>query len=90
MLMDWGVKKADELALECFLDSSPMAVKIYESFGFLVADQIIFDTTVENPSEEWKELEAKYPLIPLYVFLIHFASRSKWLTNVQVLICGDQ
>lgn len=64
MLMDWGVKKADDLQVECFVYSTAMAVQVYKNAGFLVVDETSFDTTIENPSKEWIELERKYPWGP--------------------------
>ncbi|KAF4635646.1 hypothetical protein G7Y89_g2446 [Cudoniella acicularis] len=59
MLMEWGVKKADELDLECFLDSTPIGVPLYKNFGFLAIDDTSLDMTITNPSDEWKEWEKK-------------------------------
>jgi len=61
MLMDWGVKKADELQLEYFLSSTLLAIQFYKNFDFLVFNETPLGTTVSHPSEEWKELEKQYP-----------------------------
>ncbi|KAL1871101.1 hypothetical protein Daus18300_004846 [Diaporthe australafricana] len=34
MLMAWGVDKADEEGVECYLDATPEGKKLYERFGF--------------------------------------------------------
>lgn len=34
MLMGWGVDKADEEGIECYLDATPEGKKLYERFGF--------------------------------------------------------
>lgn len=63
-MVDWGVKKADELKVECFVYSTAMAVQTYKKSGFIVVDETYFDTTVDDPSDEWQELERKYPWGP--------------------------
>jgi len=64
ILMDWGTKKADEMGLECFLDSTEIGVPLYESSQFIVVDETPLDVEIDNPSDEWKELQKKYPLHP--------------------------
>lgn len=34
MLMKWGVERADEEAVECYLDATPEGKHLYEKFGF--------------------------------------------------------
>lgn len=34
MLIEWGLKKADELSLPIYLESSPPAHRFYQSHGF--------------------------------------------------------
>lgn len=61
MLMDWGIKKADKLGVECFLTATENAVPFYEQLEFRLVDRTSINTN-DNPSDGWKELQRKYPL----------------------------
>lgn len=54
MMVDWGVKKADELGLECFTTATFMSQSLYEKAKFLVVDETVLDMDLPHPSEEWK------------------------------------
>ncbi|PKS07229.1 hypothetical protein jhhlp_005831 [Lomentospora prolificans] len=41
-LLRWGVQRADEDQLPCYLDASPGAKPIYEKYGFREVDRIVF------------------------------------------------
>jgi GNAT superfamily N-acetyltransferase len=43
MLLKWGVEKANELGLECYLESSVEGRALYERFGFKVLKEARFD-----------------------------------------------
>ena len=45
MLVNWGLKIADELKLPAFLDSSPYGHKLYLDSGFEDVDKSVFDST---------------------------------------------
>ncbi|KAL1986721.1 hypothetical protein VTN96DRAFT_5926 [Rasamsonia emersonii] len=36
LLINWGLQRADEERVECYIDSSPQAISIYERFGWVV------------------------------------------------------
>ncbi|KUJ11029.1 uncharacterized protein LY89DRAFT_594970 [Mollisia scopiformis] len=62
MLVEWGLKWADEMGLESFTEATQVGKPLYEHYGFSVIDVITVDKTsmaIENPSEEWKELERR-------------------------------
>lgn len=55
MLVDWGIKKADEWGLECFLSATPgLGKPLYEKAQFIVVDETILEMRIPDPSEEWK------------------------------------
>jgi hypothetical protein len=33
MMLQWGCDRADEEGVECYVDSSPQALKLYQKFG---------------------------------------------------------
>lgn len=46
LLLEWGIKKADDLGVEMYLDSSRMARPLYEKWGFELVRGVEFDRTV--------------------------------------------
>ncbi|KAJ8130094.1 hypothetical protein O1611_g3534 [Lasiodiplodia mahajangana] len=65
--MSWGMKKADEMGVEMFLDSTPMGRALYERNGFVtVKDNIIVPQT-DKPDEAWNELEKNTGPVPFYL-----------------------
>ena len=56
--MEWGIKKADELGLECFVEASPQGSALYEQYGFrsYTAVNLRPEPLLDEGkgSEEWK------------------------------------
>lgn len=59
MMLEWGMKKADELGLEAIVESTESARPVYEKAGFYVIDDLYLDAQVENPSKEFEEARKK-------------------------------
>ncbi|KAK9776460.1 putative N-acetyltransferase domain-containing protein [Seiridium cardinale] len=57
--MDWGIKKADEMGVEFFLDSTPYGRPLYEANGFEYIEENVNIPVTEAPDEEWKAVEDK-------------------------------
>lgn len=57
--MDWGLKKAEELGYNFFLDSTPYRRPLYEANGFAYIEENLNYPQTENPDKEWKEVEDK-------------------------------
>ncbi|KAI1500855.1 acyl-CoA N-acyltransferase [Biscogniauxia marginata] len=57
--LNWGMKKADELGLEIYLDSTPHGKPLYEVNGFTCLDENFIKPQRDNPDEKWKEIEQK-------------------------------
>lgn len=58
-IMDWGMKKADDLGLEFFLDATPPGKPLYEANGFVCVEENVTAPTMDNPDDKWKEMEGK-------------------------------
>ncbi|KAI0810084.1 acyl-CoA N-acyltransferase [Xylaria sp. FL0064] len=58
-VMDWGVKQADALGLEFFLDATPIGKALYEKNGFVCIEENVTKITTDNPHADWKEMEDK-------------------------------
>ena len=43
MLVRWGVERADAEGLPCYVDSTPVAVPVYERHGFRVVDRLVIE-----------------------------------------------
>lgn len=56
-IMEWGVTKADELRVEAWMESSPMAKPLYEKFGFQSLFKIALDTGKPQPDDQWLRME---------------------------------
>jgi len=39
--MEWGLKKADELGFESYLDATNVGIPLYETHGFVKAAELI-------------------------------------------------
>lgn len=60
--LEWGVKRCDELGLDCWVDSSPIGQAAYESVGFLpwgVNDvkPVMPEGYSEEEKKVWRQLE---------------------------------
>ncbi|KAI0849590.1 hypothetical protein F5Y00DRAFT_261375 [Daldinia vernicosa] len=53
LMLEWGARKADELGLESFVESTEMARRTYEKQGFYVIGDFYLDAQEENPSKEF-------------------------------------
>ncbi|KAK5996391.1 hypothetical protein PT974_01725 [Cladobotryum mycophilum] len=57
LIMDWGIKKADDMGLEMWLNATVYGVPLYEKHGFVVVEENHVHPIKENPDEEWKKAE---------------------------------
>jgi hypothetical protein len=57
--MDWGMRKADELEFDFFLDSTPPGRPLYEANGFVYVEKFTIHPETNNPDEKWKEIDEK-------------------------------
>ncbi|KAF2140423.1 uncharacterized protein K452DRAFT_299766 [Aplosporella prunicola CBS 121167] len=64
LLMEWGVRMTDELGLPGFVESTADGEGLYKKFGYETVGTLNFDLSIPNPSEEWKQLQEKYPAMP--------------------------
>ncbi|KAI1424923.1 acyl-CoA N-acyltransferase [Xylaria sp. FL1777] len=56
-IMDWGMKQADALELELFLDATPHGKPLYEKNGFICIEENVTNVKTDNPDGKWKEME---------------------------------
>ncbi|KAI1325443.1 hypothetical protein F5Y16DRAFT_264754 [Xylariaceae sp. FL0255] len=66
-LMSWGVKKADEMGVEMFIDASDIGVPLYEVNGFTVAQENPIVPKTETEDEAWKEIANRIGSVTTYV-----------------------
>ncbi|KAJ8067125.1 hypothetical protein OCU04_004500 [Sclerotinia nivalis] len=57
--MNWGMKKADELGYEFFLEATPYGRPLYEANGFVYVEEYVNHPQTDTPDEKWKEIEQK-------------------------------
>ena len=60
LLVERGIRKADELGLEAYVEASLMGKSVYEKHGFVMMDSADkkLDNPNRNPSEEWRRIVA--------------------------------
>jgi GNAT superfamily N-acetyltransferase len=59
LFMEWGVKKADELRVESFIEATDEGVLLYENYGYRVMEPFVMDAKPENGEEldeGWKRM----------------------------------
>jgi len=54
LLVEWGVRKADEMRVEAYVEAALMGKSVYEKHGFVVVGHPEMKFENPNPSEEWK------------------------------------
>ena len=64
LIMDWGVKKADELGVESFIEATKIGKRLYENNGFVLVSIDAVDTNIQDPSEDWKDMERRFKADP--------------------------
>lgn len=60
MMMDWGLRKAEELDLECFLEASDPGRDLYEKYEFCRLMDFFVNTHKKGASMTWKKLENEF------------------------------
>ncbi|KAI0484976.1 acyl-CoA N-acyltransferase [Xylariaceae sp. FL0804] len=58
-LLNWGIKKADDMGVEMFLDSTVEGKPLYEANKFHVVEKTVIVPQNDNPDEGWKKAEEK-------------------------------
>ncbi|KAI9744830.1 MAG: hypothetical protein M1818_001755 [Claussenomyces sp. TS43310] len=56
LLMKWGTETADEMGLECFVESTEDGRGLYEAHGFKIYGEINLDARLEEPNKEFTRL----------------------------------
>lgn len=57
LLVNWGVQKADELGIECFVEATDPGSMLYQKFGFTNLMKVLVDA--ENGTKERHEMIKK-------------------------------
>lgn len=60
LMLEWGVKKAEEMNVECFVEATDAGRQLYQKFGFTTLTKILVDA--EDGTKERHEMIQK--LIP--------------------------
>lgn len=63
LVMEWGVKKADEMGLDIWIEAAPSAVPFYQRYGFVSLKTVELQVEMECPDElkgverrQWEEM----------------------------------
>lgn len=76
LLMKAGIKRADDLHLECWLEGSSMGKPMYEKFGFQSLLKIAFDTDKPGATDEWRRYA--HEMTPAAVFAMWRPRQGMW------------
>ncbi|KAI5292514.1 hypothetical protein KEM55_007740, partial [Ascosphaera atra] len=65
LFLNWGLKRADELGLGCYLEASEMGAPVYKKYGFIAGRKPTYKPQMpewytEEQKKEWKKMEEKY------------------------------
>ncbi|KAF7937061.1 hypothetical protein BELL_0092g00120 [Botrytis elliptica] len=66
LVMDWGVERADELGVDAYVEATETGRLLYEKYGFMTYYEVVVNTSVENSSTTWKNLEETLTPEPQY------------------------
>ncbi|KAF7914237.1 uncharacterized protein EAF01_000643 [Botrytis porri] len=66
LVMDWGIERADELGVDTYVEASETGRLLYEKYGFMTYYKVVVNTSIEDPSSSWKDLEEKLSPEPQY------------------------
>jgi len=66
LIMEWGVRIADSLGINAYVEATEMGKHLYAKFGFIMVSKDEVNTSVPNPSEEWKDMQKRFQPIPWY------------------------
>ena len=57
MILEWGIKKAEEIGVEMWLDATVYGVPLYKKHGFVVVNENVIAPESEKPDDEWRKVE---------------------------------
>lgn len=68
-MMDWGIKKADELGVEIWLESTVSGVPLYKKDGFVVLGEhdLVPKREEKEKDTDWKKMEAELSPISMWL-----------------------
>ena len=67
LLMAWGVRKADDLGYEMWLNASELGLHLYKKHGFVVVEQGSPSPPAEGLSPEWTEMRDRFQVGPVWL-----------------------
>ena len=62
-MMNWGIKKAQEMGVEMWLDATVYGVPLYKKHVFVVVNENNIHPETNEPTAEWKKIEKE--LVPM-------------------------
>lgn len=60
-MLEWGLKKADELGIEMWIDATPIGLPLYNKrHDFIVVHESVLEPKTEHPNEEWNKVKEEF------------------------------
>ena len=63
LILEWGIRKADQMGVEMWLDATVYGVPLYKKHGFEVINENKLHPETENPDDQWRKIE--HELMPI-------------------------
>jgi len=63
LILEWGIRKAEEMGVEMWLDATVYGVPLYRKHGFVVVNENNIRPTTDNPDQEWEKIAKE--LLPM-------------------------
>jgi len=66
MIMDWGIKKAEEMGVEMWLDATIYGIPLYKKHGFVVVNENNLVPETDETDEEWMKIKEELAPMTLW------------------------
>ena len=68
LLMEWGMKRMDELHLDSLVEATDMGRRLYENFGYRRVLVLAVDVTKREMSDTWRMLRSQVGLPIAHIY----------------------
>ena len=66
LIMQWGLKKADEMGVEMWLDATVYGIPLYKKYGFRIVHENTLHPKTDKPNDEWKKIEGELKTMTMW------------------------
>ncbi|KAI4137767.1 MAG: hypothetical protein LQ341_004997 [Variospora aurantia] len=77
-LINWGIKEADRLNLETYIEATDLGKPTYEACGLIYAGTNYLESAKRNASPEWRSLERDFQT-PIHMYRMWRPAGGQWV-----------